>query len=105
MGKQNMTLEQLKAYDGKGTDGKIYVAVNGKIYDVTEKGQHLYGTDGACAVFAGRDASRGVATMAMEVSDKYDDLSDLTEEEREKLHEWEGKFIEKYECIGDLVKS
>ena len=44
MGKQNMTLEQLKAYDGKGTDGKIYVAVNGKIYDVTEKGQHLYGT-------------------------------------------------------------
>lgn len=38
-----MTLEQLKQFDGKGKDGKIYVAVNGKIYDVTGKGQNLYG--------------------------------------------------------------
>ena len=51
-------------------------------------------------MFAGRDASRGVATMAMEVKDEYDDLSDLTQEEREKLHEWEGKFKGKHQIMN-----
>ena len=66
MGKQNMTLEQLKAYDGKGTDGKIYVAVNGKIYDVTEKGQHLYGT-GKRAHFVDRISGADGLTVSVGV--------------------------------------
>ncbi len=38
-----MTLEELRAYDGKGASGRILVALNGKIYDVTEKGKAFYG--------------------------------------------------------------
>ena len=42
MKKQDFTLQQLKKYDGTGEDGRILVAVNGKVYDVT-KGKRFYG--------------------------------------------------------------
>ena len=31
-----MTLEQLKEYNGTGPEGRVLVAVNGKIFDVTK---------------------------------------------------------------------
>ncbi len=40
--KQDMTLMQLRKYDGHGEDGRVCVAVNGKIYDMT-KGKRFYG--------------------------------------------------------------
>ena len=40
--KQDMTLIQLKQYDGTGEEGRVCVAVNGKVYDVT-KGKRFYG--------------------------------------------------------------
>ena len=40
--KQDMTLVQLKQYDGTGEEGRVCVAVNGKVYDVT-KGKRFYG--------------------------------------------------------------
>lgn len=36
-----MTLDQLKEYDGTGPEGRVLVAVNGKIFDVT-KGSKIY---------------------------------------------------------------
>jgi len=47
---------------------------------------------GMYELFAGRDASRSLATMQMSVSDKYDDLEDLSQNEREKLSHWEKQF-------------
>merc|ERR1739838_1023972 len=40
--KQDMTLEQLRQYDGTGDDGRVCVAVNSKIFDVT-RGKKFYG--------------------------------------------------------------
>jgi membrane-associated progesterone receptor component len=40
--KQDFTLEQLREYDGKGKNGRILIAVNGKVFDVT-KGKRFYG--------------------------------------------------------------
>lgn len=34
--KHNMTLAELKKYDGKGEDGRVCVAILGKVYDVTK---------------------------------------------------------------------
>ena len=42
MKKQDMTLEQLREYDGKGEDERILIAANGKIFDVT-RGKRFYG--------------------------------------------------------------
>jgi len=42
-----LSTAELKQFDGSGPSGKLYVAVNGKIFDVTEKGSQFYGK-GAC---------------------------------------------------------
>ena len=42
--------------------------------------------------FAGHDASRGLATMAMKVKDTFDDLSDLTPIQQQSLKSWELTF-------------
>merc|ERR1711902_64204 len=72
-----MTLTELKKYDGSGPEGRVCVGVLGKIYDVT-KGKRFYGPGGPYAGFAGRDASRGLATFSVDaITDEYDDLLDL----------------------------
>lgn len=40
--RRDFTVEELKKYDGNGSDGRILVAVNGKVFDVT-KGKRFYG--------------------------------------------------------------
>ena len=42
MKRRDFTLEQLREYDGRGKDGRVLVAVNGKVFDVT-KGKRFYG--------------------------------------------------------------
>ncbi|XP_076316123.1 membrane-associated progesterone receptor component 1-like [Tachypleus tridentatus] len=102
--KKDMTLEELSNYNGSGPDGRICVAVNGKIFDVT-RGKRFYGPGGPYYAFAGRDASRGLATFSVEAaSDKYDDLSDLNTMQMESVREWEMQFREKYHYVGRLLR-
>jgi len=42
MKKQDMTLEALREFDGKGEGGRILLACNGKVFDVT-RGKRFYG--------------------------------------------------------------
>ncbi|XP_013779073.1 membrane-associated progesterone receptor component 1-like [Limulus polyphemus] len=103
--KRDMTLEELKNYNGMDSDGRICVAVNGKIFDVT-KGKRFYGPGGPYYAFAGRDASRGLATFSVEAAnDEYDDLSDLNTMQMESVREWEMQFKEKYHYVGRLLRS
>jgi len=104
--KQDMTLGELKVYDGSSEEcqGRICVAVNGKIFDVT-RGRRFYGPGSPYSGFAGKDASRGLATFSVDpVSDEYDDLSDLKPNELDQVKEWELQFSEKYEYVGRLLK-
>ncbi|XP_043484163.1 membrane-associated progesterone receptor component 1 [Leptopilina heterotoma] len=102
--KRDFTLEELKPYDGTGPDGRVLVAVNGNVYDVT-RGSRFYGPGGPYAAFGGRDASRGLATFSVSVGkDEYDDLSDLNTTEMNSVREWEEQFKEKYDYVGKLLK-
>ena len=55
-------------------------------------GKRFYGPGGPYAAFAGRDASRGLATFSVAASDDFDDLSDLTPVQKESVKEWETQF-------------
>lgn len=103
--RRDFTVQELKAYDGNQPDGRVLVAVNGAVYDVT-RGKRFYGPGGPYAAFGGRDASRGLATFSVTANDnlEYDDLSDLSPHEMESVREWEMQFKEKYELVGKLLK-
>ncbi|GLV37110.1 membrane steroid binding protein [Carabus blaptoides fortunei] len=103
--RRDFTVEELKKYDGRTHDGRVLVAVNGNVYDVT-KGKRFYGPGGPYAAFGGRDASRGLATFSVGcVKDEYDDLSDLNSMEMDSVREWEAQFKEKYDLVGRLLKA
>ncbi|XP_012218034.1 membrane-associated progesterone receptor component 1 [Linepithema humile] len=102
--RRDFTIEELTKYDGKGPDGRILVAVNGSVYDVT-RGSRFYGPGGPYEAFGGRDASRALARFAVEAAtDKYDDLSDLNTTEMNSIKEWEEQFKERYDYVGKLLK-
>jgi Cytochrome b5-like Heme/Steroid binding domain len=42
MKKRDFTLSQLREFDGREADGRILIAVNGKVFDVT-RGKRFYG--------------------------------------------------------------
>lgn len=102
--RKDMTVAELRQYDGTQPDGRVLIAVNGWIFDVT-RGRRFYGPGGPYALFGGRDASRGLATFSVTSSDKeYDDLSDLNSMQMESVKEWEEQFREKYDLVGRLLK-
>ena len=58
-------------------------------------------------MLAGRDGSRALAKMSLDVSDVkdgWDDLSDLTPFQRDSLSEWEMKFQTRYTEVSQFNK-
>lgn len=104
--KGDMTLSELKQYDGKSNEeGRILLAVNREIYDVT-KGARFYGPEGPYAPLAGRDATRALALFAVEaVKDEWDEYADLNVSQMNTVTEWLEQFKEKYDYVGRLVKT
>ncbi|XP_005175634.1 membrane-associated progesterone receptor component 1 [Musca domestica] len=104
--RRDFTVAELRQYDGTGPDGRVLIAVNGNVFDVT-RGKRFYGPGGPYASFAGRDASRNLATFSVAANDKdeYDDLSDLSAMEMDSVLEWEMQFKEKYDLVGKLLRK
>ncbi|KAI0211413.1 Membrane-associated progesterone receptor component 1 [Lamellibrachia satsuma] len=98
------TLEELKRYDGNGGEETILVGLNGKVYDVTA-GKNFYGTGGPYAVFAGRDATIGLATFNMAKMKRETNVElVLSEKHQRNVRHWEKLFGEKYKLVGTFEK-
>ena len=100
----DMSLEELKAYDGCDPKKPLLMAIKGEIYDVS-RSKMFYGPDGPYAIFAAKDASRALAKMSFEEKDLNADLSDLDPFELEALQDWEDKFKSKYSKVGSIKNS
>lgn len=98
----DITLEELKAYDGSDPNKPLLMAIKGQVYDVS-MGRLFYGPGGPYAFFAGKETSRALALMSFDPSDINGNLEDLSEAELEVLHDWEEKFKEKYVKVGQIV--
>ncbi|MFX6571571.1 cytochrome b5-like heme/steroid binding domain-containing protein, partial [Acinetobacter baumannii] len=97
-----LTPQQLKLYDGTDSSKPIYVAIRGKIYDVTT-GKSFYGPGGAYALFAGKDATRALAKMSKSEEDVIPSIDGLSEKEIGVLIDWEKKFEAKYPIVGTVT--
>jgi membrane-associated progesterone receptor component len=82
----------------------LYVAVKGDVFDVSEA-RSFYGPGGGYALFAGRDASKCLATMSLEEVDLDQPIDGLNHGEREHLDEWHFKFkeLKGYPILGRLA--
>ncbi|KAL8238926.1 hypothetical protein R6Q59_015493 [Mikania micrantha] len=97
-----LTLEELNQYDGTNPSKPIYIAVKGRIFDVSTA-KSFYGPGGSYAMFAGKDATRALAKMSKNDEDVVGSLDGLTEKEIGVLDDWEKKFEAKYPIVGSLA--
>lgn len=98
----DMTEEELRAYNGSDSEKPLLMAIRGKIYDVSTS-KMFYGPGSSYAMFAGRDASRALALLSFKPEDINGNLEGLGDAELQILLDWECKFMEKYDRVGQLV--
>ena len=96
-----MTPQELLQYNGTDPSKPIYLAVKGRVFDVTA-GKSFYGPGGPYAMFAGKDASRALAKMSKNEEDMSPSLHGLSDKEIGVLNDWEKKFEAKYTVVGRL---
>lgn len=94
------TPTDLSSANGEDSE-EIYVAVQGKVYDVGERGD-LYGPGGNYHIFAGKDCTRAFALMSTNGEDcNRRDVDDLNASHCATLKQWIKMFNEKYIVVGE----
>ncbi|KAG5186525.1 cytochrome b5-like heme/steroid binding domain-containing protein, partial [Tribonema minus] len=100
--------KQLAEFDGAAReDKKIYVAVMGRVFDVSDSG-YMYGPGGSYSVLAGKDATLALAKMDMSPSSfdpkqLREGLRSMTPEHVESVKGWVGMLSGKYEIVGRYI--
>jgi|SRR6056300_51864 membrane-associated progesterone receptor component len=102
MAKGDLTLAQLREYDGRDEMKPILLAAKGIIFDVT-RGRDFYGKGGPYNAFTGIDCSRALGKVSLEEKDLCADVSDFAASQRDALNGWVAKFKDKYPVVGKVT--
>lgn len=96
-----LTLSELHGYTG-ADGGRILLSLAGELLDVTA-GSDIYGPGCSYALLAGRDVTRSLATMSLELTE-LDDLEWMPSGTGDvaALTQWRTKLKEKYPVAGAL---
>ena len=101
-------VEPLAEYDGTRREA-IYIAVKGRVFDVSS-GAEYYGPDGGgYNALAGQDAGRALGIMSLQGREVWLEdcrirrIDDLSESQLKVMKEWEDKYVEKYPIVGCLL--
>ncbi|WOO76693.1 putative steroid-binding protein 3 [Vanrija pseudolonga] len=97
-----ISVAELAKFDGSDPSKPIYVAIKGRVYDVSAKTE-MYGKGSGYNVFAGKDASRGLGMSSLDAKDAVADYSTLTEAQRKTLDQWDSFFAKRYNVVGKVV--
>mmetsp|Transcript_12731 Transcript_12731/g.19145 ORF Transcript_12731/g.19145 Transcript_12731/m.19145 type:complete len:172 (+) Transcript_12731:19-534(+) len=105
----HVDVDDLRQYNGRGK--YIYVGIDGKVFDVTEK-KDVYGVIGeGYNVFTGGDASRLLGLSSVKEIDAYDDdgveggIADFTEDQKKTLNQWLAFFTERYPIVATYDRA
>lgn len=109
---RHFTLAELAQHTGKiehlsphRIHPEVLICLNHKVYDVSYGGNSMYGEGQGYHMFAGKDASRALAMMSFEPQHfQNNDLSLLSDKDREGLVNWEKTFHSKYPIVGSCEK-
>ncbi|EPZ34843.1 putative progesterone binding protein [Rozella allomycis CSF55] len=97
-----LTLDELREFDGTDSHKPVYVAINGVIYDVTCK-RHLYALGKGYHILAGRECARALAKGCLTEDMCSNELNDLNDEEFDTLKDWETYYNRSYPNVGRVV--
>ncbi|KAF9570288.1 hypothetical protein EC968_002007 [Mortierella alpina] len=93
------TPEELSKHDGTDPSAAIYVAIKGKVFDVSSK-KEMYGPGAGYHCFAGKDASKALGKSSLKPEDCIADYSGLDEKEMKTLDDWVVFFEKRYPVVG-----
>ncbi|XP_065388328.1 neuferricin isoform X2 [Macaca fascicularis] len=94
--------EELSRYRGGPGDPGLYLALLGRVYDVSSGRRH-YEPGSHYSGFAGRDASRAFVTGDYSEAGLVDDISDLSSSEMLTLQHWLSFYEKNYVCVGRVI--
>mmetsp|Transcript_10770 Transcript_10770/g.19470 ORF Transcript_10770/g.19470 Transcript_10770/m.19470 type:complete len:128 (+) Transcript_10770:337-720(+) len=102
--------EELAAFTGDPPGTPVYVAVRDvssvetTVFDVSSAA-NFYGPGGPYHLFAGKNASHGLATGSLLDEDVEKSTDDLGPSEIQALMEWHAKYTKKYVRVGYLKRE
>lgn len=103
---RTFTRAQLRDFDGTGPSSRIYLGMNGDVFDVTDLGGQFYGPGASYSVFAGRESTRALSLGSLEPRDINDwRIDDFTEAQMGSLKEQHEFYLGKYPKVGVIVGS
>ncbi|KAI5279962.1 hypothetical protein KEM54_003886 [Ascosphaera aggregata] len=96
-----ITVEELAQCDGSDPSRPTYVAIKGVVFDVSRN--PMYKSDGSYHLFAGKDASRGLACSSLKAEDARPEWYDLSDSQKKTLQEWFIFFKKRYNIVGKVA--